>query len=377
MLRALVATRPSHVLLLVLSAGGLLSSDSPLIQQKGGEGDETGAYEVVQRWPQPFARPGYVQGSQGGVFAESANRIFLGNRGELKLPEVLPADFTGSWGSLGQRATLAPAPDLRNCLVVVDADGRLAESWTQHDALFQGGRGPHKIRINPYDPERHLWVVDDQRHQILELTNDGKRLVMRLGQAGVAGSDQTHFARPTDLAWLPDGTFFVTDGYINTRVVKFDARGTFVMAWGTRGNGRGQFNLPHAIDIDRHRRLYVADRANHRIQVFDENGRFLDEWPDIRSPTHIMVSADQSVWVSDLETSKLLKYSTDGTLLYYWGVYGTFPGGFWGIHQFSVDPQGNLYVAETYGGRTQKFRPKADADRSKLIQAPTVVQSGG
>ena len=86
-----------------------------------------------------------------------------------------------------------------------------------------------------------------------------------------------------------------------------------------------------------------------------------------------MVSSDQSVWVSDLETSKLLKYSTDGTLLYYWGVYGTFPGGFWGILQFSVDPQGNLYVAETYGGRTQKFRPKPDADRSKLIPAPVAM----
>jgi len=338
-------------------------------QSKGGEGEAAGPYDVAEHWPQPFARSGYMQGSQGGVFAETPNRIFLANRGELKLPATLPADFNGSWGSLGQRATLAPPAEMRNCLLVVDANGRLIESWTQHDHLFEGGRGPHKIRIDPHDPERHVWVVDDQRHQILKFTNDG-RLVLTLGEPGVAGNDQRHFARPTDIAWLPDGTFFVTDGYINTRVVKFDRNGRFVMTWGTPGTGHGQFNLPHAIDIDRRRRLYVADRANHRVQVFDENGKFLDEWPDIRSPTHIMVSADDSVWVSDLETSKLLKYDATGRLLYHWGVYGTYPGGVWGIHQFSVDSDGNVYIAETYGGRTQKFTPKPGASKDKLMGVP-------
>jgi hypothetical protein len=165
----------------------------------------------------------------------------------------------------------------------VDAGGRLAESWTEHDELFQGGRGPHKISINPYDPDRHLWVVDDQRHQILAFTNDGKRLVMRLGQAGVAGSDQTHFARPTDLAWLPDGTFFVTDGYINTRVVKFDRRGTFLMAWGTRGSGRGQFNLPHAIDIDRNRRHLRNASARRLAETRRLSARWLKR---LRGSTH-------------------------------------------------------------------------------------------
>jgi NHL repeat-containing protein len=339
-------------------------------QQKGGEGEETGPYDVVERWPQPFARPGYVQGSQGGVFAETPNRIILGNRGELKLPSPLPSDFNGSWGSLGQRATLAPPAELRNCIVIVDANGTFVESWTQHDHLFQGGRGPHKVRISPYDPDRHVWVVDDQRHQVLEFTHDGKTLVRTLGEPGVAGNDASHFARPTDIAWLPDGTFFITDGYVNTRVVKFDKTGKFLMTWGTPGAAHGQFNLPHAIDIDRNRRVYVADRANHRIQIFDEHGKFLDEWPNIRTPTDIMVAADNSIWVSDLETSKFLKYDANGRLLYHWGVYGTYPGGVWGIHQFSVDSAGNVYVAETYGGRTQKFVPKANADKAKLMSAP-------
>ena len=349
--------------------------------QKGGE-PISGPYAVVDRWMKPFARPGYIQGSQGGVFAESPNRIFVLNRGELKLPEKLPPDFNGSWASAANRpnspvsgtvsieaATLA-TPELRNCILVLDGDGRVTEAWTQWDKLFQGGRGPHHVKISPYDPERHVWVVDDNRQQIFEFTNDGKTLVRTLGEAGVAGNDEKHFGRPTDIAFLPDGTFFVTDGYVNTRVVKFDKTGKYLTAWGTPGNGPGQFNLPHAIDIDRNRRLYVADRQNSRIQVFDENGKFLEEWPDIRRPIHVLVSADQRVWVADLDTNRFLQFDTNGRLLSSWGTWGTFPGAFWGMHQFSVDAAGNLYVAETYGGRTQKFVPRKDAARGQLIGPP-------
>ena len=357
-----------HVLAFAVVFGlGLLSAPA-LSQQKGGE-EETGPYDVVANWPEKSARPGYIQGSQGGVFAESPNRIFLLSRGELKLPDKLPDNFNGSWGSLGEQAT-RPKPELRNCIVIVDAGGKVLESWTQHDHLFQGGRGPHKVKISPYDPERHVWVIDDMRHQIFKFTNDGKSLVLTLGEAGVAGNDDKHFARPTDIAWLPDGTFFVSDGYTNTRVVKFDKSGKYLMTWGTPGTGPGQFNLPHAIDIDRNRRLYVVDRSNSRIQVFDENGKVLDQWPNIRSAYHILISADQHLWVADGVTNKFLKYDLEGKLLYSWGTYGTFPGAFWGVHQFSVDSEGNLYAAETFGGRTQKYRPKPGADRAKLIGPP-------
>ncbi len=360
---------PTLALALVFGVG-LLSSPA-LLQQKGGE-EETGPYDVIDKWLQPFARPGYVQGSQGGVFAESPNRIFVANRGELKLPDKLPAAFNGSWGSLGQQATQATS-ELRNCILVVDAAGKLLESWTQHDQLFAGGRGPHKIKISPYDADRHVWVVDDMRHQILKFSNDGKKLVMTLGEPGVAGNDESHFGRPTDIAWLPDGTFFVSDGYTNTRVVKFDKSGKYLATWGTKGNGPGQFDLPHSIDVDRNRRVYVADRSNSRIQVFDENGKFLDQWPNIRMPFHIMVSADQHLWVVDGATNKFLKYDSNGKLLYSWGTYGIFPGAVWGVHQFSVDSEGNLYAAETYGGRTQKFRPRSGVDQSRLIGAPPAL----
>ena len=346
---------------------GLLASPARL-QEKGGE-EETGPYAVAENWPAPWAQKGYIWGSQPGVFAETPNRIFIAARGELKLPDTLPRGFNGIWGSLNQRAT-EPKPDMRNCIVIVDGRGALVESWTQWDKLFEGGGGPHKIRISPYDPEKHVWVVNDARHQIYEFTNDGKQLVRTLGVADVAGSDETHFARPQDIAWLPDGTLLVADGLGNSRVAKFDRNGKFLMAWGSRGNAPGQFSGPHGIATDKNRRVYVADRTNHRIQIFDENGVFLDQWPGFRQANDILISADQHVWVADGTNSKVLEYDTNGKLLYSWGTYGTFPGQFWELHQMSIDSDGNLYGADSFGGRTQKFTPRPGADKAKLIGKP-------
>jgi DNA-binding beta-propeller fold protein YncE len=264
---------------------------------------------------------------------------------------------------------------MRNCILVVDGSGKVIEAWTQWDTLFEGGGGPHKIRISPYDPERHVWVVNDARHVIYEFTNDGKQLVRTLGETDVAGEDARHFSRPQDIAWLPDGSLLVADGLGNARVAKFDRHGAFVAAWGTRGSGPGQFSGPHGIATDRNRRVYVADRTNHRIQVFDEHGKFLDQWPGLRQANDILVSADQHVWVADGTNAKVLEYDQNGKLLYWWGTYGTFPGGFWELHQMSVDSEGNFYGADSFGGRTQKFRPKPGADRSKLIGAPAPLMS--
>ena len=122
----------------------------------------------------------------------------------------------------------------------------------------QGGRGPHSIHISPYDPERNVWVIDDWQQQIFVFSNDGKRLVRTFGEAGVEGNDEKHFGRPTGIAWLPDGSFFVADGYTNSRVMKFDKDGKFLTAWGTRGSKPGEFQVPHSIAVDRARRVFVA-----------------------------------------------------------------------------------------------------------------------
>jgi hypothetical protein len=350
---------------------GLVSAPA-LLQDKGGD-DRYGPYEVVDKWPTPaLAKPGYITGSTSGIFAETPNRIFIAYRGELKLPEKLPNNFTGYWGSTGQQAT-QPTPEWRNCIVIVDANGKATQSWTQWDHLFEDGRGPHSVLISPYDPERNVWVPDDIHHQIFKFTNDGKKLLQTLGMRDEAGNDDKHFKRPTDIAWLPDGTFFVSDGYGNTRVVKFDKNGKYLMTWGTPGTGNGQMNTPHSIATDKNRRVYVADRANNRIQVFDENGKYLDQFPNITQPYNIHISADQYLWVFSGPLDKMLKYDLNGKLLYAWGTHGTAPGLFWAVHSFSADTDGNLYTAEVFGGRPQKFRPKAGADPAKVFHPQPLV----
>jgi DNA-binding beta-propeller fold protein YncE len=194
---------------------------------------------------------------------------------------------------------------------------------------------PHRVLVSPYDAERHVWLVDDGAHAIFKFTRDGKTLVQTIGTPGTPGNDQTHFARPTDIAFLPDGTFFVSDGYINTRVVKFDRSGKYITSWGMRGTPPNEtrpyyMNTVHAIVIDKQRRLYVSDRANHRVQIFDENGKFLEDWRDVPLPYSFLMSDDGHLWSASGQTQKFTKYDLNGRLLAAWGTFGAMPGGFWG-----------------------------------------------
>jgi sugar lactone lactonase YvrE len=235
------------------------------------------------------------------------------------------------------------------------------------------GRGPHKILTNPYDPERHIWIVDDDLHEVHKFTNDMK-LVMTLGQRNVAGRGPNTFNRPTDIAWLPDGTFFVSDGYAGTRVAKFDPNGKFLMDWGQPPAdldkpGPNEFWSVHSIGISRDRRIFVADREHSRMQVFDENGKFLEMWPTgHRSAVYAhIVTEDDYVWVADTTTQRIIKYDLDGRYIYDMGGPGVLPGQFDGVHQLHVDAEGNLYLTEVWNGRSQKLRPKADADPAFLV----------
>lgn len=344
-------------------------------QEKGGE-DLTGPYDVVQGWPKlPLPdHEGWVSGPTVAVLAESADRVIMVQRGELKLPDTLKPGPGVIYGMTGRTATSAIDQVRReHYILVIDREGNVTDTWTQWDSLWDGSAGPHQLFMNPYDPEKHIWVVNDGLHQIFKFTNDGKQLVTTMGERLVPGNDETHFARPAAMAWLPDGTFFVTDGYVNRRVVKFDKDGKFLMAWGRQGTGPGEFSgIVHSIAIDANRRLYVGDRGSKRVQVFDENGKFLDEWPNI-DPWYIHVSGDQFVWVADGTTNKILKYDRKGKLLYSWGTWGQFPGGQWGTHQISVDGEGNLYLAEPFNGRVEKFTPRKGADRRQLI-APARIR---
>jgi DNA-binding beta-propeller fold protein YncE len=282
----------------------------------------------------------------------------------------------------GLSATCEPAAKrgwqrrYHHVIFVVDRDGKQVDHWAQHDKLFEMpcGRGPHKIKMNPYDPDKHVWVIDDQLHVIHKFTYDGN-LVMTLGTKGQRGREAGKlFDRPTDIDWLPDGTFFISDGYGGKRVAKFDKDGKFLMDWGSapkdpNNPGPNEWNTVHSIAISKDRRLFVVDRGHHRFQVFDENGKFLDMFSTgVRSlPYAHLITADQSLWVTDGGTSRVLKYDLNGNYLYGWGAPGGLPGQFRGPHGITVDQEGNLYIAEVFNGRVQKFRPKANADPAKLV----------
>jgi 6-bladed beta-propeller len=338
----------------------------------------------VAGWPQNWCGPGYIIGSTAGIWAESPDRVIVFARGclpELKEGIGDPVPNRNASGYDLSQKDPSRHPRWDHIVNIVDRNGKLIESWEQHNKLFVR---PHRVLVNPHDPERHVWLVDDGAHAIFKFTRDGKKLVQTIGTPGAQGNDETHFARPTDIAWLTDGTFFVSDGYINTRVVKFDKDGKYVTSWGMRGTPPNEtrpyyMNTVHAIVIDKKNRLYVSDRANHRLQIFDENGKFLDVWPNVPLPYSLLMTDDQYLWSASGQTQKFTKYDMNGRLLAAWGTFGTMPGGFWGVHQFHVDSENNLYTADVHVGRPQKFRPKPNlpaSERVRLIAAPYRMKVG-
>jgi NHL repeat len=351
-------------------AGGL--PQGGFVEERGGF-DISGPYEVDPNWPKKtWPAQGYIWGSQAGVYPESADKVFLVSRGEIELPKDLriPPGFPGNWGAPNRGGATGEVPVFRNTILIVDRQGNLVESWKQWDYLFEGGRGPHQIYVQPYDPERHVWIVDDMNHVIHKFTNDGKTKVFTLGEMGVFGpnDDLQHFNRPTMIDWLPDGTFFVSDGYANSRVVKFSKEGKPLLWWGSMQPGKadGEFTVPHGIAVGDDRHVYVSDRFNRRIQVFDENGVFLDKWPSGYCHS-LSMSRDQHLWCYDGDHEQFVKFDLRGHIETVFGRYGVYPGATWGVHQISADSEGNLYAAEVFGGRTQKFVPKRNANPHDLF----------
>src|SRR5262249_23653610 len=134
-------------------------------------------------------------------------------------------------------------------------------------------------------------------HQVLKFDAEGK-LLLTLGKKGEPGADRDHFDRPTDVAVAPEGDFYVSDGYGNSRVVYFSKEGKYLGQQGKKGKGPGEFNLPHAICLDGKGRIYVGDRENGRIQVFDTSGKVLDQWTAGGAPYGLFLAGDR-LFVAD------------------------------------------------------------------------------
>jgi sugar lactone lactonase YvrE len=186
-----------------------------------------------------------------------------------------------------------------------DASGKLLQS-------FGGGMfvRPHGIHI---DREGNVWVTDgegpdgkDARrdgkgHQVFKFSKDGK-LLMTLGKAGVAGDGPDTFNMPSAVLIAPNGDIFIGDGHggnSNARMLKFSKDGRFIKTWGKKGTGPGDFETPHALAMDSRGRLFVGDRGNGRIQIFDQEGGFLEEWKQFGRPSGVFIDKNDTLYVAD------------------------------------------------------------------------------
>ena len=220
---------------------------------------------------------------------------------------------------------------------------------------------PHGLMVDDQD---NVWLTDVALHQVFKFNPEGK-LLLTIGEPGVPGNDKRHFNRPTDIAVLPDGSFYVSDGYRNTRVAKFAANGDFEFQWGTPGTNAGELNTPHGIAVDRKGHVYVADRENDRVQVFDAEGAFLKQWrsAEMGRPygltllpgaiTAVVDGGEQPKLPPDRSGVSLVRQ--DGTVAERFGRFGNQDGQFRMGHDVAADAQGNLYVVDIAGQRVQKF----------------------
>jgi DNA-binding beta-propeller fold protein YncE len=173
-------------------------------------------------------------------------------------------------------------------IVVFDQQGQYLRSWGK--GLFGN---PHGMRT---DPDGAIWVTDNGDHQVFKFDREGK-LLLTLGTKGVTGEDASHFDRPTDIAFASTGDVYISDGYGNARVVKFSKDGKFIQAWGKHGTGPGEFNTVHSVGVDSQGTVYVSDRENNRIQIFDANGKYLREWNNLGATQNLFITPEDEMWI--------------------------------------------------------------------------------
>lgn len=253
---------------------------------------------------------------------------------------------------------------------VYSAEGKLLSSWGDH-----AFKNPHHILIGPRE---FVWITDYGTHTVRKYSQDGK-VLMTLGTPNQRGADDKHFNMPTAAVVTPAGDIFVTDGYGNARVVHFDVKGKFVKTWGKIGVKPGELSQPHAIALDSKGRLYVGERNNCRIQIFDQNGKSLGQWRNLLNPWGIWITPKDEVYACGSSPKRwgthgnlgnpptdqlVMKLDTTGRVLELW----TFPmadpdnlkpGEIDWIHAMAVDSKGNLYLGDVADNskthRAQKF----------------------
>ncbi len=232
--------------------------------------------------------------------------------------------------------------------------GKMIKSWGVGTFVF-----PHGFHV---DAHGGIWVSDAQGangkgHQVFKYDADG-RLLMTIGTAGVEGDGlDNRLRQPTDVVTAPNGDVFITEGHtiggpVN-RVSKWSKDGRFITAWGKTGSAPGELNVPHTIALDSRGRLFVGDRANNRIQIFDQNGRFIDEWTQFGRPSGIVITKDDTIYVADSESwgpdepgwKKGIRIGSaqDGSVKYFIEDIESTTEEHSGAEGVGVDREGNVY----------------------------------
>ena len=298
-------------------------------------------YTLVKDWPQLAA--GYKIGPAVGIGIDSKEHIFIFSRAGREWKELMPVPATFISG--------------KTVLEIDNKTGKLINSWGDHLFIM-----PHGLTVDAQD---NVWVTDVELHQVFKFSHEG-RLLMTLGQAGVSGHDSVHFNRPTGVAVAADGSFFVSDGYGNSRVVKFSATGKYLSEWGVKGTIPGAFDIPHAIELDDSGKVYVADRDNHRIQIFNSDGQFLKQVQD-ESFGHLcsivfdkkqkrIIAVDDMISIGMLHKgSDIILFDSTASSFSRLGRSGHYNGPVCWYHDVAIDKEGSIYVVDLLGGAIQKF----------------------
>jgi peptidylamidoglycolate lyase len=334
------------VLIVAMVLGGVFSAE-PVAAQAAYTGPAhlsplakaPAPYRKVADWPQLPA--GMKFGDMSGVDIDSKGNVMLVHRGS-GIARGAP------------KGTRVPEA------VVVTIDpktGKVLQTWGANTFM-----NPHGLTI---DNEDNVWLTDTQLHQVFKFTHDGK-LLLKIGEAETPAWDEGHFNQPTQVAPLPDGSFYVGDGYVNSRVAKFDKNGKFLFEWGSEGDKPGQFDNPHGVMIDLDGNVFVSDRENSRVQIFDQKGKFIKEWLGAK-PTGRVFSAsigpDGYTYLAirpggrDPLHTGVLKLDKNMNIVAQLGFRDTGDAVFQAAHFVAVGADGAIYLAETPDQRLSKYVP--------------------
>jgi streptogramin lyase len=222
--------------------------------------------------------------------------------------------------------------------------------------------GPHSVR---FDHQDNLWYIDAANNLVVKFDPEG-HVRMVLGRRPEPWTWATHvieraipapsnFYQPTDVTWGPDGSIYVSDGYGNSRIAKFDKNGNLVKHWGERGTRPGEFNTPHSIVIDPQNNLIVADRQNGRIQVFDTDGNFKQQWRFGGNPWSLCLTSGPNPVLYVGSVGRVLKMSLDGKVLGAMGKFGRVPGMFDWVHAVACPDEHTVYAGQELSFRLDKI----------------------